>query len=92
MEVSAPFVKKHLDGGIYVAHSIAIGDWEEWGWLYEWVANSKCFDFRWETVDGLCGWFEEHLNYWDWNNTHKGKINQLDLLIPIKPKEKNNVN
>lgn len=87
MEVPEPLVKKHHDGGTYAAHSIAMGDWEEWGWLYDWVANSKLFDFRWGTVDGSCGWFEEHLNYWDWNNTHEDKINQLDLLIPIKPKE-----
>ena len=85
MEVPAPFVKKHLDGGIYAAHVIQEGAWDE-GWLplHEWVDNSEIYDFRWETVEGVCGWLEEHLNYWDWNKTYKGKINQIDLLMPIK--------
>lgn len=86
IDVPAPLIKKHLDGGLYAVHTIAMGDWEEWGWLHEWVANSEVFDFRWGTVEGVCGWLEEHLNYWDWDNKYEGKVNQLDLLIPIKIK------
>ncbi len=87
MEVPAPLVKKHLGGGIYAAHVIPEGAWDE-GWLllHEWVSNSDHFDFRWETVEGVCGWLEEHLNYWDWNEPYEGKINQFDLLMPIKPR------
>lgn len=83
MEVPKPFIKKHLDGGLYVAHTIVMGDWEEWAWLHDWVAGSKNYDFRWGTVEGVCGWLEEHLNYWNWSNQYNGKMNQLDLLIPI---------
>lgn len=85
MEVPAPFVKKHLDGGLYAAHCIPEGAWEE-GWLplHEWVSNSQTFDFRWGTVEGVCGWLEEHLNYWDWNKSYDGKVNQIDLLLPVK--------
>lgn len=85
MEVPAPLVKKHLEGGIYAAHAIPEGAWDE-GWLplHEWVSNSDRFDFRWETVKGVCGWLEEHLNYWDWNKKYNGKMNQIDLLMPVK--------
>lgn len=87
MEVPAPFVKKHLSGGLYAAHVIAEGAWDE-GWLplHAWVAESDRFDFRWESVEGVCGWLEEHLNYWNWQETWPGKINQIDLLLPIQPK------
>lgn len=87
MEVPAPLVKKHLDGGMYAAHVIPMGAWDE-GWmpLYNWVDSNDRFDFRWETIDGVCGWLEEHLNYWDWKDKQDGKVNQVDLLMPIKPK------
>ena len=87
MEVPAPFIKKHLDGGLYAAHMIPEGAWDE-GWLplHEWVSNSERFDFRWETVEGVCGWLEEHLNHWEWNHSYEGKINQIDLLMPVKPR------
>ena len=87
MEVSAPLTKKHLGGGLYAAHTIPMGAWDE-GWLplHEWVDNSSRFTFRWGTVEGVCGWLEEHLNYWDWHDASDGKINQVDLLMPIKPK------
>ena len=87
MEVPAPLVKKHLNGGLYAAHVIPIGAWDE-GWLplHEWVANNDRFMFRWGTVDGVCGWLEEHLNYWGWYDPSDGKINQVDLLMPVKPK------
>ncbi len=84
MDVPSPLVKKHLDGGLYAAHMIPMGAWEEWGWLHDWVSNSDRFDFRWGSVDGVCGWLEEHLNYWDYSSI--GIVNQLDLLLPIKPK------
>ena len=89
MEVPAPLVKKHLDGGLYAAHMIPMGAWDE-GWmpLYNWVdENNNRYVGRWSTIDGVCGWLEEHLNYWDWNDTYDGKaVNQVDLLMPIKPR------
>jgi DNA-binding transcriptional MerR regulator len=92
MEVPAPLVKKHLDGGLYAAHMIPMGAWDEWIWLHDWVSNSDRYDFRWGTIgDGLCGWLEEHLNYWSWHTPgvpmeENDKSKQLDLLIPVKPK------
>ena len=89
MEVPAPLLKKHLDGGMYAAHAIPVGAWDE-GWmpLYNWVEqNSDRYVGRWATIEGVCGWLEEHLNHWDWNNNYDGKIvNQVDLLMPVKPR------
>jgi len=86
MEVPAPLVKKRLDGGTYAAHMIPMGAWDE-GWLplHNWVADSDRYDFRWETIDGVCGWLEEHLNYWEWDTANRyNRTNQFDLLLPVK--------
>jgi len=88
MDVSAPLIKRYLEGGIYAAHMIPMGAWDE-GWLplHTWVANNDRFDFRWETINGVCGWLEEHLNYWDWDIANRyNRINQFDLLLPVRPK------
>ena len=89
MEVPAPLVKKRLEGGLYAAHVIPFGAWDE-GWLplHAWVAdNNDRYVGRWSTIDGVCGWLEEHLNHWQWNDTYDGKVtNQVDLLMPVKPR------
>jgi hypothetical protein len=86
MEVSAPLVKKQLPGGMYAAHTITMGEWgDEWLRLHAWVDSGDCaFGFRWGTIDGVCGWFEEHLNYWSWDEP--GITRQVDLMIPVAPK------
>ena len=82
MAVSDPFDKKRLDGGLYAAHMILFGAWDEgWPSLHRWVSESSRFDFRWETVEGVCGWLEEHLNYWNWDSSLN---RQLDLLLPVR--------
>jgi len=95
MEVPAPLAKKRFIGGIYAAHAIPFGEWDEWGLLHEWVVNSERYEFRWETIEGVsgwtCGWLEEHLNYWNWyaSGESTGEADgrrQIDLLIPIKEK------
>lgn len=82
MEVPAPFVKKRLEGGLYAAKTIPDGAWDE-GWLplHGWVNSSDTYDFRWETVEGVCGWLEEPLNHWNWDSQQEKKI---DLLMPVK--------
>jgi len=85
MEVPTPFVKKQFTGGLYAAHTIPVGAWDDWMLLHEWVVESERYDFRWETIEGVCGWIEEHLNYWEWDAAESDGHRQIDLVIPIRP-------
>lgn len=89
MNVPEPLVKKSFEGGLYAAHMIPMGMFEEWGWFWPWVQNSEKFDADLIDDGGQCmnGLLEEHLNYR--NNVvlfENGQYNdvQLDLLFPIK--------
>jgi len=91
MDVPAPLVKKHFIGGIYAAHTIPFGEWDAWLKLHEWVGNNNRYDFNWGTIQGVCGWIEEHLNYWNWYTCglSMGDVDesrQIDLMIPIELK------
>ncbi len=85
MEVPAPLVKKRLAGGIYAARVIRMGEWDDWMRLHAWVNASEAYDFRWGTVEGVCGWLEEHLNYWHWHDP--AGTRQVDLMIPIEKRQ-----
>ena len=87
--VLAPLVKKHFEGGLYGAHMIPFGAFEEWGWLDQWVRGNEKYEYRGAGDHrDMFGWLEEHLNYV--NRVHlpdpEGDGMQLDLLIPIKEK------
>ena len=91
MDVSLPFVKKQFKGSLYATLTIPFGEWDAWMKLHEWVSNNEFYDFNWGTIEGVCGWIEEHLNYWNWytSGLTMGEIDrfrQIDLMIPIKPK------
>jgi DNA-binding transcriptional MerR regulator/DNA gyrase inhibitor GyrI len=95
MDVPAPLVKKKFSGGLYAAHHIPMGAFDEWYLLHQWVDKSEKYEFRWGTLDdgqcALCGWLEEHLNYFNWYTPgltmeENDRSKQLDLLIPIKEK------
>ena len=98
--VTAPLVKKQFAGGLYAAHMIPMGAFEEWNWLREWVLSNDKYDHAWGEVrftpydDGTEWAFEEPLNYYNTVKDLKSgaETQQLDLLFPIKLKEKNNVN
>ena len=87
MDVPAPLVKKRFPGGLYAAHMIPMGAFEEWGWLNAWVQQSGKYEYRgrWDGAN-MFGWLEESLNYV--NRVHlqnpEGDDFQLDLLLPIK--------
>ncbi|WP_291568166.1 MULTISPECIES: effector binding domain-containing protein [unclassified Clostridium] len=93
MDVPKPLEKKYFNGGLYAAHMITLGNFHEWGWLSNWVNidnpkyEANTIDDNGEVMGGL---LEEHLNYvyhshlnWPESDEH-----QLDLLFPIKLKEK----
>ncbi|KWX75128.1 effector binding domain-containing protein [Paenibacillus jilunlii] len=89
LEVQKPFVKKKFPGGLYATHMIPMGNFEEWGWLMDWVTNSIEYEPEWGDPDCMNGSIEEHLNYinqYHLSNEDIDKCVQLDLLLPIKPK------
>ena len=89
LEVREPFVKKHFTGGLYAAHMIPMGNFEEWGWLTEWVEHHEEYEPNWGDPDCMHGSKEEHLNYinqYHLSNEEIDKVVQLDLLLPIKSK------
>ena len=94
IEVPAPLVKKQFSGGLYAAHMIPMGAFEEWGWLRQWVLSNEKFIHAWGEVrvtphDPEMDWaMEEPLNFYnivrEWDNG--ADTQQLDLLFPIKLK------
>lgn len=89
MEVLEPLVKKHFEGGLYDAHMIPFGAFEEWEWLAKWVRDSEKYEYNgnWDSKN-MFGWLEESLNYVNRvkQPDPEGEGFQLDLLIPIKEK------
>jgi DNA-binding transcriptional MerR regulator len=89
MDVPDPLVKKHFEGGLYAAHMIPIGAFEEWEWLSAWLSGSDQYEYRGGgRPDNMFDSLEEQLNY-----IHRYTMDenddtglQLDLLIPIRPK------
>lgn len=92
MEVPEPLMKKQFEGGLYAAHMIPMGAFEEWGLLNDWVTNNNPkyeSNFGDKGSDCMWGLLEEHLNYVNHVNfpDSEGDGLQLDLLFPIKEKE-----
>lgn len=91
MEVPEPLKKKHFCGGLYAAHMISFGEFNEWDAFLEWIMKNEWYEFAGDLQDQehMCGLMEEHLNFYN----HIGqtemdiKCFQLDLLMPIKEKE-----
>ncbi|AIQ15939.1 hypothetical protein H70357_03945 [Paenibacillus sp. FSL H7-0357] len=92
LSVEAPFAKKTFAGGLYAAHMIPMGAFDEWERLGEWVKNNEIYEYAGGDPEYMSGLLEEHLNY-----IHKYMLAaddstiQLDLLMPIKEKVHKNV-
>ncbi len=85
--IKPPFVKKHFSGGLYCAIMIPMGEFDEWFKLCDWAKNNDKYelDFKSEKTETEC--LEEHLNYINkFMGTPNDDTLQLDLLLPIKPK------
>lgn len=87
-EVPAPLAKRHFAGGLYAAHMISMGNFNEWEWLFSWVNNCEKYEFAGDMQDQehMCGLLDEHLNYVshiNLDNTEPEDL-QIDLLMPIK--------
>ncbi len=96
MDVPEPLVKRSFTGGLYAAHMIKMGDFEQWKFLHDWVIEnplyaSDCGTLRcspFEKDMDFC--LEEHLNFWSdlQNPEFDDKEIQFDLLLPVKEKAK----
>ena len=91
MEVPAPLVKKLFVGGIYAAHMISFGSFNEWVLLLNWVNSNEKYEFAGDMADQehMCGLLEEHLNYIshvELANTEPEEF-QLDLLVPVRERK-----
>lgn len=90
MPVPPPLVKKRFPGGLYAAHMIAFGNFNEWQDLLEWVMASDTYEFAGDFADQehMCGMLDEHLNYIshvELPDTEPEDL-QLDLLMPVREK------
>lgn len=88
-EVADPLVKKQFKGGLYAAHMIPIGAFEEWNWLIEWVNENDKYEADFSDPECMSGCLEEHLNYVNYvrRPANEPYDLQLDLLVPIRPKK-----
>lgn len=91
LNVPKPLVKKQFCGGLYAAHMIAFGNFNEWDAFLEWVMESEKYAFAGDLQDQehMCGLLEEHLNFYNHIGLSDNELEdlQLDLLMPIKEKE-----
>ena len=89
MDVPEPFVKKQFLGGLYAAYTITGEDWEECPLLWEWVKNSKKYEFNLGTPECMTNGLEEYLNHINLNissEKYYSEVWQIDILIPVKEK------
>ncbi len=91
MEVPAPLLKKRFAGGMYAAHMIPIGNFNEWEWLFDWAGRNEKYEFAGDMQDSehMHGLLEEHLNYFGHVQQENTPYDlQLDLLLPVKERNK----
>ncbi len=90
LPVPAPLVRKNFAGGMYAAHMIPMGAFEEWAWLSDWLGRSDRYEDNGSgNPDNMYGCLEETLNYVNrvgMNDAEGEKDLQLDLLMPVKEK------
>jgi DNA-binding transcriptional MerR regulator len=89
MEVPAPMIKKHFAGGLYGAHTIQMGNFNEWQQLFAWASDNETYNHDIREPLGMQGSLEEHLNayhYYKCQEPDTAQFTQVDLLIPIREK------
>lgn len=103
LEVSAPLIKKHFDGGLYAAYTSKPVNFDEWKPFGNWLSNNEDFEYdgsrsyRDDTSKDhkvrCSGWgcLEEHFNSYNLYGMQNKKyiLSHIDFLIPIKEKEVN---
>ena len=91
-EVKAPLEKRVFSGGMYGAHFIKFGDFNQWKQLERWANNNEEYEIdNNREPSGMGGWLEEHMNVYEHFTTivsQEKHFEQIDLLIPVKIKNK----
>ncbi len=84
LEVDESYLTKTFEGGLYAAHCIKFGDFNEWETFSNQLKENEEYEIDWRGPEGMGGCLEEELNIY--TNILEGvnKVEQLDLLIPIK--------
>ena len=92
MQLPPTLTKKHFGGGLYAALTIKFPEFHRWNDLVRWVNESDRYEANYSELGDeiMGGCLEEHLNWvysahMGWPDN--GIDGQLDLLLPIKPKE-----
>ncbi len=90
LQVPEPLEKKKFQGGLYAAHMISFGNFDEWDAFLEWIMKNDRYDFAGDLKDQehMCGLMEEYLNFYnhiEQPDIEPGQL-QLDLLMPVKEK------
>jgi len=91
LQVLIPLTKKRFSGGLYAAHTIAMGQFEQWEWLCRWVRESPEYEERWGDPDCMGGLLEEvldYVRYVDPPAPESQGVVHLDLLFPIRPRRR----
>lgn len=89
MEVKEPFMKISFSGGLYAAHCIKMGDFQEWETFINVLQNHEEYEIEWREPYGMGGCLEEELNiYTNIREGVKTGADQLDLLTPIRRRER----
>lgn len=93
MEVPEPLVKKKFEGGLFAVTTIKFPEFQYWNELGKWAENNDIYEPNWSELgfEIMGGCLEEHLN-WVYSShmgwPENGIDGQLDLMLPIKKKDK----
>jgi len=94
MEVSEPIRKIKFHGGLYAAHCIHNFEFDHWKLLTDWIRASELYESDWGSIrcaphmDTQEWAIEETLNIYTRLLGNDHGHHQLDLLFPIKQKER----
>ena len=97
IEVPEPLFKRRFLGGLYAAHMIKMGGWDDWEKLGEWAKTSELYEFDWnprcEPDQAYMGKryepdkgfmdpsLEEYLNFY--NNTQNPELNGAHMQLDL---------
>ena len=102
LQVPASLIRKHFDGGLYIAYTSKPVNFDDWKKVKEWLDNNDEFEYdnSWayrqdkltDKMFGGSGWgcLEEHFNSYNIYGLKDKKhvITHIDFLVPIREKQR----